>query len=133
MKVRLKMQMSGPRPDGSMWPEVGSEMTVSAEEAEQLEAAGIAEPTAKKTAKPESSASEAEDEENPAEDTPEDGAEEPPAEDAAPEPPPKAAPTPAIADDAQIREWAQAQGLAIAARGRIPADIRALYDGAHQG
>jgi hypothetical protein len=132
MKVRLKMQMSGPRPDGSMWPEVGSEMTVSAEEAEQLEAAGIAEPTAKK--KPEVSASEAEDEETSAEDTPEDDAEELPAEDGpAPEPPPKATPTPVTADDAQIREWAQSQGLAIAARGRIPADIRALYDGAHQG
>lgn len=30
-----------------------------------------------------------------------------------------------------IRAWAQAQGLAVSARGRVPAEIRAAYEAAH--
>jgi len=30
-----------------------------------------------------------------------------------------------------VRTWAKAQGLAVNARGRIPADIQAKYDAAH--
>lgn len=31
----------------------------------------------------------------------------------------------------EIRAWAQAQGLAVSARGRVPSDIRQAYENAH--
>jgi hypothetical protein len=33
-------------------------------------------------------------------------------------------------NSAQVREWAQANGLAISSRGRIPGEVRAAYDAA---
>jgi Lsr2 len=34
---------------------------------------------------------------------------------------------------AEIREWARAQGYAVGDRGRIPAEVRSAYDAAHRG
>lgn len=34
---------------------------------------------------------------------------------------------------AEIREWARAQGYAVGDRGRIPGEVRAAYDAAHKG
>jgi Lsr2 len=34
---------------------------------------------------------------------------------------------------AEIREWARAQGYAVGDRGRIPGEVRAAYDAAHRG
>jgi hypothetical protein len=34
-------------------------------------------------------------------------------------------------DTAQVREWAKEQGYEVAARGRVPAEIREAYDKAH--
>jgi len=31
-------------------------------------------------------------------------------------------------DAKQVREWAQSQGMAVPARGRIPADVRSAYE-----
>lgn len=37
----------------------------------------------------------------------------------------------ASTDATDIRAWAQAQGMAVSARGRVPAEIRAAYEAAH--
>src|SRR5215469_4161505 len=34
---------------------------------------------------------------------------------------------------AEIREWARAQGYAVGDRGRIPGEVRSAYDAAHRG
>jgi hypothetical protein len=34
---------------------------------------------------------------------------------------------------AEIREWARAQGYAVGDRGRIPGEVRAAYEAAHRG
>lgn len=39
------------------------------------------------------------------------------------------APVPAAASAAEIREWARAAGLVLSDRGRIPAEVRAAYEG----
>lgn len=37
----------------------------------------------------------------------------------------------AASDAADIRAWAQGQGMAVSVRGRVPAEIRAAYEAAH--
>lgn len=50
MKVKLIMQMSGPRPDSSDWPGFGGTLDVSDGEGADLIAAGIAVPVAEERA-----------------------------------------------------------------------------------
>jgi hypothetical protein len=41
--------------------------------------------------------------------------------------------TPRGESQAEIREWARAQGYAVGDRGRIPGEVRAAYETAHRG
>ncbi len=50
MKLRMIMQMSGPRPDGTDWPGFGEPLETSEAEGADLVAAGIAVPVAEERA-----------------------------------------------------------------------------------